>query len=98
VSQTRGTGRNLKGTQGHDDSENQVQEDTGGPEGLQKHTPPRRFGTVRPRVSNPGPPTNFEFKIADFGRRRKTGGHSRVTDFLGTWPRQTRSNGLRTVD
>ena len=62
MSQTRGTGRNLKGTQGHDDSENQVQEDTGGPEGLQKHTPPRRFGTVRPRVQIPGPRPIFEYK------------------------------------
>jgi hypothetical protein len=56
--------------------------------------------TVRDRQapgSNPGPPTNFEFKIADFGRRRKTQGHSRVTDFLGTRPRQTPFSGLRTV-
>jgi hypothetical protein len=29
--------------------------------------------------SNPGPPTNFEFKIADFGRRRKTVGRREVT-------------------
>src|SRR2546426_12509910 len=29
--------------------------------------------------SNPGPPTNLEFKIADFGRRRKTVGRREVT-------------------
>jgi hypothetical protein len=57
--------------------------------------------TVRDREapgSNPGPPTNFEFKIADFGRRRKTGGHSRVTDFFELGRGRLRSSGLRTVD
>ena len=39
--------------------------------------------TVRDREapgSNPGPPTNFEFKIADSGRFPESPGHSRVTD------------------
>jgi hypothetical protein len=30
--------------------------------------------------SNPGPPTIFEFKIADFGRHSQSPGHSRGTD------------------
>ena len=55
VSRIRGTGRIQEDTQGHDDSANQVQEDTGGPDGIQKDTPLRRFGTVRPRVQIPGP-------------------------------------------
>jgi hypothetical protein len=50
--------------------------------------PTARFGTVRPRVQIPGPRPISEFKIDDFGRRRKPGGHSRVTDFLGTRRRQ----------
>ncbi len=45
--------------QGHDEAANKVQEDTGGPAGILKDTSPRRFGTVRPRVQNPGPPTKF---------------------------------------
>jgi hypothetical protein len=94
VSRNSGTRRIREDTQGHDQGAYQVQEDTGGPAGILQDTSPRRFGTVRPRVSNPGPPTNFEFKIADFRRRRKTGGHGRVADFLGTRPR----HGLRTVD
>src|SRR6266852_516414 len=30
--------------------------------------------------SNPGPPTNFEFEIADSGRHPQSAGHSRGTD------------------
>jgi hypothetical protein len=47
VSQTRGTRRNLKDTEGHDDSTDQVGEDSGGPAGIRKDKPLRRFGTVR---------------------------------------------------
>ncbi len=49
--------------------------------------------------SNPGPPTNFEFKIADFGRRRKTVGSREVTAvsqiFLEVGQDRPRSSGLR---
>ena len=34
-------------------------EDTGGHRRVREDTRARRFGTVRPRVSNPGPPTKF---------------------------------------
>ena len=46
--------------------------------------------TVRDREapgSNPGPPTNFEFKIADSGRFSESPGHSRGTDSWRTWQR-----------
>jgi hypothetical protein len=36
VSQTRGTRRNLKDTEGHDDSADQVGEDSGGPAGIRR--------------------------------------------------------------
>ncbi len=42
--------------------------------------------TVRDREapgSNPGPPTNFEFKIGDSVACPEPGDHSPVTDFLG---------------
>ena len=58
--------------------------------------------TVRDREapgSNPGPPTNFEFKIADFGRRRKSVGRRKVTAvsqiFVELGPGSPRSSGLR---
>src|ERR1035437_4109228 len=61
--------------------------------------------TVRDREapgSNPGPPTNFEFKIADFARRRKSVGRREVTAvsqiFLELGRGRPRSSGLRTVD
>jgi hypothetical protein len=41
------------------------------------------FDTVRDREapgSNPGPPTNSEFKITDLGRHPQLPGHSRGTD------------------
>ena len=40
---------------------------------------PLRFRDREAPGSNPGPPTNFEFKIDDFGRRRKTIGRREVT-------------------
>jgi hypothetical protein len=61
-----------------------------------------RNETVRDREapgSNPGPPTNFEFKIADFERRRKTVGRREVTavsqTFLEVGRDRPRSTGLR---
>ncbi len=58
-------------------------------------------GTVRDREapgSNPGPPTNFEFKIADFGRHRKTVGRREVTAVSQILLEHGGSSGLRTVD
>jgi hypothetical protein len=43
-----------------------VQKDTGGAAGIPEDTPTLRFGTVRPRGSNTGPPTIFVFRIGDF--------------------------------
>jgi hypothetical protein len=55
MSRNSGTRRIREDTQGHEQGANQVQEDTGGPEGKLKDTSRRRFGTVRPRVQIPGP-------------------------------------------
>jgi hypothetical protein len=60
------------------------------------------FVTVRDREapgSNPGPPTNFEFKIVDFARRRKSVGRREVTAvsqiLLEVGRGRPRSSGLR---
>ena len=60
VSRIRGTRRIRQDTQGHVEAANQVQEDTGGAAGILKDTSLCRFGTVRPRVQIPGPPTIFD--------------------------------------
>ena len=50
-----------------------VPEESRGHHRTREATALRRFGTVRPRVQIPGPRPISEFKISDFGHRRKTG-------------------------
>jgi hypothetical protein len=60
---------------------------SGGSQRSRQDTRGHGADTVRDREapgSNPGPPTNFEFKIADFGRHPQWTGHSRGTDSLET--------------
>jgi hypothetical protein len=58
-----------------------------------------RFRDREAPGSNPGPPTNFEIKIADFARRRKSVGRREVTAvsqiFLEVGRGTPRSSGLR---
>ncbi len=76
VSRIRGTRRTQKDTRGHDSERNWVREDTVGTGGTREDTMYVGFGTVRPRVQNPGPPTIFEFKIGDSAWLAGTRGHS----------------------
>jgi hypothetical protein len=80
VSRNTGTRRIREDTQGHEQGANQVQEDTGGPEGKLKDTSRRRFGTMRPRVQIPGPRPISSSKIADFRSHPQSPGHSRGTE------------------
>src|SRR5947207_2812852 len=68
VSRNSGTRRIREDTQGHDQGANQVQEDTGGPAGILKDTPLRRFGTVRPGVQIPGPRPKIVLRTGVFTR------------------------------
>jgi hypothetical protein len=52
---------------------------TQNPRNRSRWTRPLRFRDREAPGSNPGPPTNFEFKIADFARRRKSIGRREVT-------------------
>ena len=89
VSRIRGTRRIRQDTQGHVEAANQVQEDTGGAAGILKDTSLCRFGTVRPRVQIPGPPTIFVFKIGDFRVSMESAARSRITISYGaTKPRR----------
>jgi hypothetical protein len=80
VSRNSGTRRIREDTQGHEQGANQVQEDTEGPAGIPKDTSPRVRDREAPG-SNPGPPTNFEFKNVNYCFTPSLPCHSRVTDF-----------------
>ena len=67
VSHIRGIRGMRKDTRGYDDRRHWVRVDTRGSARIRKDTPPRRFGTVRPRVQVPGPRPAFELRIGNFG-------------------------------